>query len=664
MTEDHRSTREQVLLVTFGLVAVVVITIVRISLVGSLHDQGYFGKYLILADRWIDGDAPVERFSDVSLAYLWLVTILRRVLDPIGIRTFQVVLTSVAAVLCGVAAWRIAGRSAAIAATVLVLASRAVLINATEIEPETMILVAVSGFFTLFPFRTTTLWRPAGAGVFAGLAIALRPTFALPFVLVLAWLASRTLTKDREVSRGVIVALMIGALIPASLVFLAGRAGADPGVSMNPGTVFYEGMNPYATGYAGVQPRIVNDLENVIGEPDSLHIAYRIVAARALGHREIAPSEANRFWSAKAYRYALDYPLNAVRLTLAKLFFSVHAHDSWDLVTMVRKDRELESLPWISFGTMIPLVLIGLANLPRRDSAPLLLVLLGQIGVMAIFYVTARQRNVVWSVVAILGGCALAEIAKWLDRRRLIHAFIAILVLLTGSLLLSHPWQPQLEDRYSWTALLASTDYWRASLQARQAGDEAMEQRFLVFDRLWLDDQDELLDPPDSIVCSAAIRRLEQPESDQRSWDLAMALVDSGCNEPAYRVLSVLSDHGYAPRRGNLVPQSVSWQRARIALVEGRFEDASELLERAAVESPGAPEVVAALGLVGGKEIPELRRSVSRHVDPFSADLAILRVMELLSRDEDAAWMLGEIERSVPEWDRPRRLFPELRKGS
>src|SRR5256885_2245522 len=128
-----------------AIAALALITWLRIRLIDGLPDQGYFAKYLTFADRILAGHIPRDRLGDLSPAYLWTIVLLRRLGCGVrAIRDTQIALLSVAAALCSVAAARIGGRWAGIAAAVLVLANRGALLAATEIEPETLIVFALS----------------------------------------------------------------------------------------------------------------------------------------------------------------------------------------------------------------------------------------------------------------------------------------------------------------------------------------------------------------------------------------------------------------------------------------------------------------------------------------------------------------------------------------
>src|SRR3954447_24721703 len=134
--------RSALLLAAFA--ALALITWLRIHVIDTLPDQGYFAKYLTFADRILAGHIPRDRLADLSPGYLWFIVALRSVGATFtAIRTLQIVLLSIAAFFCGVAARRF-GTLAMIAAPVFLLTSRAAYVCATEAEPETLILLLAS----------------------------------------------------------------------------------------------------------------------------------------------------------------------------------------------------------------------------------------------------------------------------------------------------------------------------------------------------------------------------------------------------------------------------------------------------------------------------------------------------------------------------------------
>ena len=124
-----------------GLILLALLTWARVRLIDSLPDQGYFAKYTIVADQILAGRIPRDRLLDFSPLYLWFVVAMRAIGAGFrAIRTLQIVLVSAGAVLVALAARRF-GLLAVIAAPILLLGSRGALVCATELEPETFILV-------------------------------------------------------------------------------------------------------------------------------------------------------------------------------------------------------------------------------------------------------------------------------------------------------------------------------------------------------------------------------------------------------------------------------------------------------------------------------------------------------------------------------------------
>ena len=150
------------------IVALALITWLRIRLIDTLPDQGYFAKYLTFADQILSGRIPRERLGDLSPAYLWTIVLLRRLGCGIrAIRDLQIALLSVAAALCGVAATRIAGRWAGFATLIFMFANRAALVVATELEPETLILFCLAAALLAVVEweQNRRSWQAAAAGL-------------------------------------------------------------------------------------------------------------------------------------------------------------------------------------------------------------------------------------------------------------------------------------------------------------------------------------------------------------------------------------------------------------------------------------------------------------------------------------------------------------------
>lgn len=425
-----------------GVAALVAVTAARIALVNALPDQGYFAKYLIFADRILAGHIPRDRLADLSPGYLWLVVAVRALgLQFTAIRALQIAFVSAAALFTAIAARRF-GVVAMIAAPLLVLGSRAALVCATEMEPETVILMLNAAAIAVLSVAQTFLSARSGetqtgmsvpqrpevlAGILLGLSAICRPSAVLAvFALAIVLRSWR---------------LIAAAAVPVIAIVVVNLALTGEAVLMDPGTVFYEGMNPNAGGYEGVQPRIVNDIERTTSEPDYLHVAYRIVASRSMG-RPLTRAQSNRFWTGKALVFMSAYPLAALRLTGNKMLFAVQSYDAYDLATMARKDFLLARWPFVPFGLVVALAGVAVL-LRRRDVLPLVVFALCCGVVLVVFYVTARQRNAMLPAMAVLAAIGFAEIVS---RRHWGAAVAAAIV----AILLSAPGPPQREDRRGW----------------------------------------------------------------------------------------------------------------------------------------------------------------------------------------------------------------------
>ena len=417
------------LLIAAALVILALLTGARVRLIDALPDQGYFAKYTIVADQILSGHMPRQRLLDFSPLYLWFVVALRALgAEFHAIRTLQIVLVSIAALLVAIAARRF-GAIAALAAPLFLLGSRGALVCATEVEPETLILVLNAAAICALDLNHFV------AGFLLGLSAACRPV-ALLVVVALA-IAMRSWR------------IVAGAIVPVAVILIVNFSLTHEFTLMDPGTVFYEGMNPNAAGYEGVQPRIVNDLERQSREPDYLHVAYRVVAAEALG-RPVTRAESNRYWTGKAFAFARAYPIAALRLTARKFYFALHSYEAYDLATMARKDALLSRALFIPFGLMIAVAFVAML-FRVRGIAPLVIFTCA-IGVtLVLFYVTARQRNALLPAVAILAAAGVAEVV---GRRRISAAIVAVLI----AVLLSINGPAQREDAAGWLGIRNAFD--------------------------------------------------------------------------------------------------------------------------------------------------------------------------------------------------------------
>jgi 4-amino-4-deoxy-L-arabinose transferase-like glycosyltransferase len=602
-----------------AIVALALITWLRIHLVNGLPDQGYFAKYLTFADRILAGSIPRDRLGDLSPAYLWTIVLLRRLGFGVrAIRDLQMASLSIAAALCGIAAARIGGRWAGVAAVLLVLLNRGALIAATEIEPETLIVVALAASLAALMMweHDRRPWMVAIAGLFLGIAVTGRPVAALALLLVTVRIFVRV--------RRHLAPFLIAAAVPVAIV-LAVNGNLTGHVSiMEPGTGLYDGNNPLATGCAGVLPRIVADLDAASTEPDYLHVAYRIVAARANA------SEGNRYWSRKSLAWMRTYPAAAIRLFATKALLSVHNYDVFDLATMWQKNEELPRWPFVPFGALTALTFAALLlRRPRASLAPILIFAVATIAALIIFNVSVRQRDALLPPLAVLAAVGIVEIFRCRGQR----LAIACGAVLSVTLLLGIDGNAQREDAYAW----------EASHQAQRAAATGRYAMASVLRTAW----------PPSVTAEglrmSAMQAVAATSRPEVLFDAAIALEKADAWREADGVLATLDD--YTPRRDNRAVSSVAYYRARAARHLGR--DPRALLDQAERDAPGDPDVLAARAVAG--DAAAAQRLNLLH-DPFTRDYALARARDDAGDHAGARALRDRLLRAFPEWRRSAEL--------
>jgi len=641
----------------------IVITAARTLGLLALSDQGYFAKYAVFAAQVLAGHPPLGRLADLSPAYLWTVVGLT---GPLGfgvesVRIVQCAAVGVSALAAAAIARRIAGERAAWVAALLLLCTRGAWINASELEPETLVLV-LNGAGLAVIFSGRGRWRELFGGLLLGLSAATRPTILPAVAVLLVWRGVATwktqVNRPRFAHFGwwrtLPLALACGVITPL-LVLAVVLPAVGPVGLMNPGTVFYEGWNPEATGYLGEAPQVVKDLERSASEPDALHSAYRLIAQRATG-----VPDANRYWGGMGLEALLRLPTHSAALAARKAWLALHSYDAWDLSTMVLKEREMGGQLWAPFGLLVALAGVGTVLARRRPGTlPLAAIAAAQWLVMVLFYVTSRQRNALLPAMAALAGIGAAEILTvWLAQRRG-AAMAAALAAVACAFCLSRPGPAQKEDAHAWTATFSVRAAAAAAERAAARGDTGRAIAAWCQSALSLGPTGPAL--PRRAIRTAIAQRLTRELSQAERFDLAVASIRALDWPTADRLLAALQDEGYQPRRGAELASSVAYQRARCRLHLGDPAAARALLATARREAPGEADVLAL-----SAEVSELsgdspvagsqRRLLAALHDPFTAGRARARAAADVGNRTRAARLLAEIEDRLPEWIPTRPL--------
>jgi hypothetical protein len=476
-----------------------------------------------------------------------------------------------------------------------------------------------------------------------GLSTVARPVALLTLILIAGW----ALLESRRAALRVIAA----AAAPVALVLIVNVSLTGHLFIMQPGSQLYEANNPLATGAAGVMPRIVSDLEFTTNEPDYLHVAYRVIAARAIG-KPVDAKLSNRYWSRKSFAFMTEYPLSALRLFAWKALLSVHHYDVYDLVTTKRKSIELSRYPAIPFGVAFVLSIVAFAlRRDRRELLPIAIFALTTFVALVAFNVSSRQRNALLAPLAILGGIGAAEIVA-LARARSERSLLAFAGVMIATPLLGIEGTPMREDAYNWWAHLRAVDLRADAYGLRERGDRATAIELAAAASIL-----DTLEPPlvtEATLARAAMAVANTVESPQRLFDVGVALEKAGAWREAEAILASIED--YQPRRESRAVSSVAYYRARAAIrLRAPRTFFASLIDRAIREAPGDPFVLALRSLTVD---PAARETLDALHDPFTRDFALAMAYADLGDTVRANAMLDELQRRFPEWRRPSLARP------
>jgi len=633
----------------------VILTGYRLWLLAHVATRAYFDKYWYFAGKVLEGAIPTARLGDVSAGYLALVSLARWLgIDVHGLVVIQTVMLSLAALGVGLAARTIAGSLAGFAAGILLLANRELFVAATDLEPESIIVTFIALSLAFLAFALRDRERPgllALAGLSVGMAALMRPVPLVVGGSILAWLGFRAVSSRAfrrvEIGWRAPLAFALGLAIPVAAGGIAVRTLGRSSTAMDPAMAFYEGMSPSADGYTGKQPAIVRELQPHFLEPDSLHVTYRVIAARAAGS-PLGGDEANAFWLRRSLRFISDYPARALALIGRKIVFTFHAHEAWDLEGMFQRAHEVGSL-WIPFSVLGPLAVAGLVIAFRRGEALaglLTIVVLASGLHLVLFYVSSRQRNALIPAAVLAAAIAVDYAIR--NRNRDARFIVGVSVVSVAVLAFSIPGTAQDEDTHVWTNYLVGQRLVSAASRVPPGAERS---------RMLADARSRGFGTP---VAASDLKRiwlemLPGEADPARRFDLAVALQSVGEWKTSGRLAADLDREGYEPRRGSRASNSLSYLRFRSLAHLGAPPDTLHaLLTEADDEAPGDPWVLGAAS-VFETDPGALQRLEELH-DPFTRDLALARAFWDAGNLKRALQLVRGVRTAVPEWDRAREL--------
>lgn len=647
-----------------------VATFVIHSAIAAAFPVDPFRKYSVAAELFASGDLASERLVDFSPLYLAWFDVLRRIETAAGFANLaesltgwvQIALTALSVALLFVLLDRRLPRSWALVGAAVSAFDRHVLVYERILEPEAFLLFIVTALLVLCDGPEGALERPLLAGAVGALGLAARPTL-LPICLVLAawpWLkpwirpghpAEDAAPTPRRLRR----TLLFLAPVLLMLVTVSWRTAVATGSvgspNMNPGTVFFEGNQPLSNGTSAIYPPSVSLLveEGVrarTSDPDAAHSHYRAVA-RASDQATRTIAEVNGFWSSAARSYYADHPSQALSRLGKKWLYMFHGFAWHDLPAAWVYDRYLP-VPGLPFAVLSALALLGLLACAREWDRHFTAYLLfaTQAAVMTVFYVSPRQRLVWIPVLVYFALLGLRRILQEQGLRRAAALGLAALLALTFVL----PDDAMRDERRRRDGMENARPVLGHIAQQLRSGvpvaaleDELVEALAATPWSLSHLQPAYLPRQGPSLEREIATRLASRDDADP--FDLAEMSLRAGDLETARRIFESPADEGAVRFRRGKLPELPEYFLARIALLQGRTEDARRILGSALERSPGDPFVLAELAVLGDEGS---RAQIERYFSAVDADRLIGQALLFHGNTSDSVEPLLRVADAFP----------------
>ncbi|HCS47655.1 MAG TPA: hypothetical protein DIW61_05140 [Candidatus Aminicenantes bacterium] len=632
-------------------------------LVFSFFSPYQFHKYVLAARQAIDGALPAERLFDFSPLYLSFHILVQKFLKrpDLFLKLAQVVLASLSASFLFLILRKIVRLPVALIGTAALILNPTLIVLTQAYEPEVLALFLLLGFIFL-ALRDDWPSHLLSGGL-AGLAFLTRPS-VLPVLLFVP--VYFLINPSRARTKRLVSAVCFSLPVLLSLFLLLNRSERVTGrvtlLTMNPGTVFYEGNNPLSWGTTSVYPYLVYDLARQYNQtPDVQHELYRRLARLSTG-KDLTISEVNGYWMGKAVRFIRDHPRRYWHVLAHKLFHMFHSYDWHDLYNAYWNQKELSRtvVPTIPWGVLSALALLGLiTRAPQwRQSLLFYALFAGQAGVMLVFYVSARQRLVLLPAFLVFACAALDFMAS--QRRRWL--FLAAVIPLSAVLVI--PTGLMREEDHLWQGVRTSGDHLSEAYRQRKAMDypEAEIRAALALAAApWLMDS---VRPSDlgfepAGFAGEALAHLK-PATRSEMFDQAFLLLEAGRYENAETVWEGLLARGRRFKRDYYQSSAPQYYLARAGIERGDRETARRLLLEGLRSSPGDPSILAALTALTGDA--RYSRKLFGYLDDISAHLYLGRACLLAGEPEQAADHFAQVADRLPDY-RSAQIYLAAAKG-
>jgi cytochrome c-type biogenesis protein CcmH/NrfG len=379
--------------------------------------------------RWIAtghglGEAPFTQAPLFPLLLGLIYTLLGP--DPVRALWVQAFAGAVTAGLVAYIGWRWRGAATGLIAGLLVAAMKPAIFYTGVLLPPVWASLTVALALLLLQRAAGEEGRgPMLAGAALGLAGLAQPTALALLPVALIALHGHPPTRGRQTSPGGIpwrrhspVRYALGTCAVLALVLLyngiGGRAWSP--IAVNGGINFYIGNHPQATG-AYVSPPGLSEEQDLLGVTLASHRAGRT----------LTPTEASAYWTARAFEFIGREPGRWLGLFLRKVFFALAQPEIPQVEFLDFESRYSSMLRWPLPGMalLVGLAAAGTAFFARRDrwARTLAWGSAALVAGLAVFFITARFRQILLPGLALLGGAAIIETAR-APRRALVPVVV------------------------------------------------------------------------------------------------------------------------------------------------------------------------------------------------------------------------------------------------
>jgi len=399
-----------------------------------IHNKPIFNKYTAFASQYLHSANVNERLVDFSPLYLWVHIAAQKSLShpTDAILWFQFILVAGSAVLLFLLLRMSFSTWIAFAGAMVFVINRSIVVYSCVFEPEVLLIFFLL-VFLLSLVQKSRIWTSI-SGLFLGSILLLRMNL-FPVALIVP-LYFYLKGERNKILLQRITLFMVPVFL--ALLLLAARnysiTGTFNPVTMNPGTVFYEGNNPNANGWHVVYPPMVETIAiEIPHEVDRGHIVYRLFTRRISGINN-SITEVNSYWANKAFNFIADHPIYWSKLVFRKLYSAFNTIRFHDIDQVNANDHTLQKskIPTIPFGLISAMAIIGLLLSLRswRERLPYYAVFICQLCVMITTYASDRQRISIVALFIFFAAAMLYELTrKNLSVKQKIVAMSAVLML-------------------------------------------------------------------------------------------------------------------------------------------------------------------------------------------------------------------------------------------